>query len=104
MTSTPTHPLSRASGMFLSRAEWHRVTRVSLCTLTVLSRSLCTHCRPPMLQLDDSDGLVMTVTSLRDGELAPLAAGDELYISYQPDDLTPLQAFIKFGYVPKELW
>lgn len=57
-----------------------------------------------MMQLDDQDRVVMTVTSLQGNELAPMTAGDELYISYQAEDLTPFQAFNKFGYVPPELW
>ena len=34
-----------------------------------------------MLQLDDTDRLVMTVTNIREGELKGLEAGDELYIN-----------------------
>ncbi|KAL6750765.1 hypothetical protein V8C86DRAFT_3108417 [Haematococcus lacustris] len=79
--------------------------------------------RPPMLQLDDEDRvgalnallrlglgaaapwLVMTVTSMRDNELAPMSAGDELFINYcGGGDLTPLEAFLKWGFVPAELW
>ncbi|KAJ9514460.1 hypothetical protein QJQ45_016201 [Haematococcus lacustris] len=81
--------------------------------------------RPPMLQLDDEDRvgalnawlglglglgaaapwLVMTVTSMRDNELSPMSAGDELFINYcGGGDLTPLEAFLKWGFVPAELW
>jgi hypothetical protein len=41
--------------------------------------------RPPMLQLDDDDQLVMTVAHLSGNQLASAAAGDELYISYGSD-------------------
>ncbi|KAG2494304.1 hypothetical protein HYH03_007657 [Edaphochlamys debaryana] len=59
--------------------------------------------RPPMLILDDRDQLVYSLTSIRDGELAPLAAGQELFISYQAEDMSALQAWLKFGFVPKGL-
>lgn len=59
--------------------------------------------RPPMLQLDDDDQLVMTVAHLAGNQLASAAAGDELYISYG-SDFTPLEAYLKFGWVPQELW
>lgn len=38
--------------------------------------------RPPMMQLDDADQLVMTVTPLRGNEVVPLLPGEELYINY----------------------
>uniref|UniRef100_A0A7S3R8Z4 SET domain-containing protein n=1 Tax=Dunaliella tertiolecta TaxID=3047 RepID=A0A7S3R8Z4_DUNTE len=38
--------------------------------------------RPPMLQLDDNDQLVMTVTSLHGNEVVPLEPRQEVYIDY----------------------
>lgn len=59
--------------------------------------------RPPMRQLDNNDHIVITVTSIRDGKAAPLRPGDELFIQYG-GEFTALEAFIKFGFVPRELW
>ena len=61
--------------------------------------------RPPMLQLDEQDRLVLTVVPIRGGEAVALAAGDELCISYGGGGrLTALQAFLKFGFVSPEWW
>eukprot|EP00955_Chlamydomonas_euryale_P035651 350192-Chlamydomonas_euryale.AAC.5 len=60
----------------------------------------CPDARPPMLQLDDADRMVMTATNVRGGELAPLSAGDELYINY--GELDAKGAWLKFGFVPRE--
>ncbi|KXZ48405.1 hypothetical protein GPECTOR_28g812 [Gonium pectorale] len=57
--------------------------------------------RPPMMMLDDADRLVFAVTSIRGGELAPLGAGQELFISYQAEDMSPLRAWLKWGFVPR---
>lgn len=59
--------------------------------------------RPPMLELGEAGELVVTVLPMRDDDAAPLAAGDELVIAYA-GEFTPLEAFIKFGFVPQELW
>ena len=59
--------------------------------------------RPPMLQLDNSDRLVVTALPTRDGEATPLAAGGELTISYGERD-NPLDAWLKFGFVSAEWW
>ncbi|GIL76511.1 hypothetical protein Vretimale_6026 [Volvox reticuliferus] len=56
--------------------------------------------RPPLMMLDDQDRLVFAVTSIRGGELAPLETGQELFISYQAEDMSPLQAWLKWGFVP----
>ncbi|GBF98672.1 hypothetical protein Rsub_11666 [Raphidocelis subcapitata] len=58
--------------------------------------------RPPMLQLDDSDRLVVTVLPMRDGDAAPLAAADELCIDYGAR--APLEGWLKFGFVSAEWW
>ena len=58
--------------------------------------------RPPMLALTDSDALVISVLPMRGGDAAPMAAGDELCISYGQHD--PLQGWIKFGFVADEWW
>ncbi|PNH11851.1 hypothetical protein TSOC_001250, partial [Tetrabaena socialis] len=57
--------------------------------------------RPPMMMLDERDQVVFAVTSIREGELAPLAAGQELFISYQAEDMPPLKAWLKWGFVPQ---
>ncbi|GIL64069.1 hypothetical protein Vafri_18045 [Volvox africanus] len=59
--------------------------------------------RPPLMMLDDQDRLVFAVTSIRGGELAPLERGQELFISYQAEDLSPLHAWLKWGFVPHTL-
>ncbi|GLI64772.1 hypothetical protein VaNZ11_008175 [Volvox africanus] len=59
--------------------------------------------RPPLMMLDDRDRLVYAVTSIRGGELAPLEPGQELFISYQAEDMSPLQAWLKWGFVPHTL-
>lgn len=47
----------------------------------------------------------MTVTSLCNYEVVPLEPGQELYISYAGGGaITPLESFMKFGYVPNEAW
>ncbi|GLC50640.1 hypothetical protein PLESTB_000402200 [Pleodorina starrii] len=59
--------------------------------------------RPPMMMLDEQDRLVFAVTSIRGGQLAPLEKGQELFISYQAEDMSPLQAWLKWGFVPHTL-
>ncbi|EFJ49221.1 hypothetical protein VOLCADRAFT_90151 [Volvox carteri f. nagariensis] len=55
----------------------------------------CSAARPPLMMLDEQDRLVFTLTSIRNGELAPLETGQELFISYQAEDMSPLQAWLK---------
>lgn len=57
-----------------------------------------------MLQLDDADRLVMTVVPMRGNEAVPLAAGEELCISYAGGALPAVEAFLKFGFVAPEWW
>lgn len=60
--------------------------------------------RPPMLQLDDADRLVVTALPLRaSGDAVELGAGGELVISYG-ERRDPLQAWLKFGFVSAEWW
>ncbi len=54
-------------------------------------------------QLDDADRLVLTVVPIRGDEAVALAPGEELLISYQ-GDFTPLEAFLKFGFVADAWW
>lgn len=79
--------------------------RRSLLPLAVPVVDLLNHAssaRPPMLQLDDDDRLVVTVLPTRGGEAAPMAVGDELLISY--GERQPLDAWLKFGFVSEEYW
>eukprot|EP00198_Chlamydomonas_reinhardtii_P014454 XP_001703791.1 predicted protein [Chlamydomonas reinhardtii] len=57
--------------------------------------------RPPLMMLDHNDQVVFALTSIRDGELAPLAAGQELFINYGAEDMSPLKAWLKWGFVPE---
>eukprot|EP00877_Chromochloris_zofingiensis_P013657 jgi/Chrzof1/8545/Cz03g15050.t1 len=59
--------------------------------------------RAPMLQLDDNDALVMTVVPIRHDEAHCMIAGEELYIHYA-GDFSPLEYYLKFGFVPDEMW
>ncbi|KAI8464964.1 MAG: hypothetical protein J3K34DRAFT_461663 [Monoraphidium minutum] len=58
--------------------------------------------RPPMLQLDDADRLVVTVLPTAAGAAAPLPPGGELLISY--GRRAPLEGWLKFGFVSDEWW
>jgi hypothetical protein len=58
--------------------------------------------RPPMLELDEGDRLVVTVLPMRGGDAAALAAGEELCIDYGAR--APLEGWLKFGFVSREWW
>jgi len=59
--------------------------------------------RPPMLQLDDDDRLVVSVLPMQDNDAVAMQPGDELTISYGERECA-LDAWLKFGFVSSEWW
>lgn len=53
-------------------------------------------------EAEAEEEVMVVVTSMLHGQLAPLAAGEELCVSYVAS-CQPLMAFMNFGFVPPEL-
>lgn len=66
---------------------------------TVASQKLYFHTLPA----DANTKHLVLLVSHSQGEAVPLAAGEELLIGYQ-GGYTPLEAFLKFGFVADEWW
>lgn len=62
------------------------------------------HPSPVRMNGDDEDDVYFYVTSALDGFPSALAAGEELLIQYIDRSTSPKEAFLSYGFVPRELW